>query len=76
VPPNIGTHIGPPEIVMPFASRRDEMVSVMGVEKIRDRMGPSPIIQLLMRELAGYNLNAATGRLATLSEFETETLDS
>jgi hypothetical protein len=40
--------------------------------KFGDRMGRSPIIQRLMRELAGYDLNAATGFLATLSEFEDE----
>jgi hypothetical protein len=44
--------------------------------KFEDRMGRSPIMQRLMRELAGSNLNAATGFLATLSEFETETRDS
>jgi hypothetical protein len=44
--------------------------------KFRDRMGRSPVMQRLMKELAGYNLNAATGFLATLSEFENETHDS
>jgi flagellar biogenesis protein FliO len=43
--------------------------------KFGDRMGRSPIIQRLMRELAGYNLNAATRFLATLSEFEDERHD-
>jgi hypothetical protein len=43
--------------------------------KFGDRMGRSPIIQRLMRELAGYNLNAATCFLATLSEFEDEGCD-
>jgi hypothetical protein len=43
--------------------------------KFGDRMGRSPIIQRLMRELAGYNLNAATRFLATLSEFEDESRD-
>jgi hypothetical protein len=43
--------------------------------KFGDRMGRSPIIQGLMRELAGYNLNAATRFLATLSEFEDESRD-
>jgi len=43
--------------------------------KFADRMGRSPIIQRLMRELAGYNLNAATRFLATLSEFEDERRD-
>ncbi len=41
--------------------------------KFGERMGRSPAIQRLMRSLAGYNLNAATGFLATLSEFENET---
>ena len=40
--------------------------------KFSDRMGRSPIIQRLMRDLAGYNLNAATTFLAKLSEFEKE----
>jgi hypothetical protein len=44
-------------------------------KELGDRMGGSPIIQRLMRDLAGYNLNTATGRLAALAEFETETLD-
>jgi hypothetical protein len=33
-------------------------------------------MQRLMGELAGYNLNAATGFLATVSEFENETRES
>jgi len=44
--------------------------------KFGARMGRSPGMQRLMRELAGYNLNAATGFLATVSEFETETPES
>jgi hypothetical protein len=40
--------------------------------KFSDRMGRSPIIQRLMKDLAGYNLNAATAFLAKLSEFEKE----
>jgi hypothetical protein len=44
--------------------------------KFGDRMGRSPVMQRLMRELAGYNLNAATGFLAKVSEFETETRES
>jgi hypothetical protein len=39
-------------------------------------MSRSPIVQRLTRELAGYNLDAATSRLSALAEFETETLDS
>ncbi len=42
--------------------------------KFSDRMGRSPFIQRLMKDLAGYNLNAAAGFLATLSEFENENL--
>jgi hypothetical protein len=41
--------------------------------KFGGRMGRSPVIQRLMRDVAGYNLNAATGFLATLAEFESET---
>ncbi len=41
-------------------------------KKFGDRMGRSPIVQRIMRDLAGYNLNAATGFLASLSEFERE----
>jgi hypothetical protein len=37
--------------------------------KFGDRMHRSPMIQRLMITLAGYNLNAATAFLATLSEF-------
>jgi len=44
--------------------------------KFGDRMGRSPAIQWLMRGLAGYNLNAATSFLATLSDFENEMHDS
>jgi hypothetical protein len=43
-------------------------------KKFSDRMGRSPFIQRLMKDLAGYNLNAAAGFLASLSEFEDETL--
>jgi hypothetical protein len=43
-------------------------------KKFSDRMGRSPFIQRLMKDLAGYNLNAAAGFLASLSEFEHETL--
>jgi flagellar biogenesis protein FliO len=40
--------------------------------KFGDRMGSYRVIQRLMRVLAGYDLNAATGFLATLSEFADE----
>ncbi|HXM33598.1 MAG TPA: hypothetical protein VN920_00285 [Pyrinomonadaceae bacterium] len=41
-------------------------------KKFGDRMGQSPFLQRFMRDLAGYNLNAATGFLTTISEFEKE----
>jgi len=44
-------------------------------KKFGDRMDRSPKIQWLMKELAGYNLNAASDFLATLSEFEEEKRD-
>lgn len=42
-------------------------------KKFGDRMNGSPAVQRLMRELAGYNLTAASDFLATLAEFEHET---
>jgi hypothetical protein len=39
------------------------------------RMDRSPIVQRFMRDLAGYNITAASDFLATLSEFEHETRD-
>jgi hypothetical protein len=44
-------------------------------KKFGDRMDRSPKTQWLMKELAGYNLNAASDFLATLSEFEEEKRD-
>jgi hypothetical protein len=44
-------------------------------KKFGDRMDRSPKIQWLMKELAGYNLNAASDFLATLSEFEEKKRD-
>jgi hypothetical protein len=41
-------------------------------KKFGNRMDHSPILQGVMRTLAGYNLNAATGYLAALSQFEHE----
>jgi hypothetical protein len=38
--------------------------------KFGDRMGHLPAVQRIMSDLAGYNLNAATSFLATLSAFE------
>jgi hypothetical protein len=43
-------------------------------KRFSDRMGRSPFIQRLMKDLAGYNLNAATGFLAKLSQFEDQNL--
>jgi len=37
-----------------------------------DRMGKHPVVQQLMRDIAGHNLNAATAFLATISEFEAD----
>jgi hypothetical protein len=39
------------------------------------KLGRFPMIQRLMKDLGGYNLSAATGFLATLSEFEDEKPD-
>jgi hypothetical protein len=44
-------------------------------KKFGERLGSSPTMQWLMRELAGYNLNAANGFLRTLSEFKDEMSD-
>jgi hypothetical protein len=43
-------------------------------KRFSDRMGRSPFLQRLMKDLAGYNLNVATGFLAKLSQFEDENL--
>jgi hypothetical protein len=40
--------------------------------KYSDRLDRHPILQRLMKTFAGYNLNAASDFLATLSEFEKE----
>ncbi len=48
-------------------------LAILVSRKFGDRMGRCPIIQRLMREVAGYNLNAASGFLAELSEFANET---
>jgi hypothetical protein len=50
-------------------------VAIWVSRKFGDRMGRSPVIQRVMRELAGYNLNAATCFLSQLSEFEDEERD-
>jgi hypothetical protein len=41
-------------------------------KRFGDRMGNSPSIQRLMRDLAGHNLTAALAFLANLSQFEDE----
>jgi hypothetical protein len=41
-------------------------------KRYADRMERSPLLQFLMRDLAGYNLNAATGFLDSLARFEEE----
>jgi len=41
-------------------------------KKFRDRITRSPLIQQVMKDLAGNNLNAAVTFLAILSEFEDE----
>ncbi|MGA2738976.1 MAG: hypothetical protein ABSG65_16180 [Bryobacteraceae bacterium] len=45
-------------------------------KKFAGRMGRAPMIQRFMKDLAGYNLNAAAGFLAALSEFEEEHRDN
>lgn len=47
-------------------------LSIWVSKKFGDRMDRSPIIQGIMGSLAGYNLNAAVGFLATVAEFERE----
>ena len=42
-------------------------------KRFGDQMGRSSIIQHFMRDLAGVNLNAASGFLSTISQFENET---
>lgn len=41
-------------------------------KRYADRMERSPLVQRLMRDLAGYNLNAATGFVSSLARFEEE----
>lgn len=50
-------------------------VAIWASKKFGERLGSSPTMQWLMRELAGYNLNAAKGFLRTLSEFKDEMSD-
>src|SRR5580704_8497237 len=51
-------------------------VAVWVSKKFGDRMDRSPIIQGLMKSLAGQNLNEAADFLVTLSEFEEEKPDN
>jgi hypothetical protein len=41
-------------------------------KRYADRMERSPLVQRLMRDLAGYNLNAATGFVSSLARFKEE----
>jgi hypothetical protein len=42
-------------------------------KRFAERMGPSPLLRRLLRDIAGYNLTAAGESLAELSRFEHET---
>lgn len=48
-------------------------LAIWVARKFAHRPGGSPLMRRLSGDLAGYNLNAATGFLATLSAFESET---
>jgi hypothetical protein len=45
---------------------------VVLAKRIGNRMSRTPVLQRLMQDLAGYNLNDAAGFLATLAEFDAE----
>jgi hypothetical protein len=47
-------------------------LAVWWAKRFSARLGRSPFIQRLMRDLTGYNLNAATRFLTTLAEFQEE----
>jgi hypothetical protein len=47
-------------------------LAIWVAKKFGGRLGSSPLIQRLTRDVAGYNLNAAAGFLATLAAFENE----
>lgn len=47
-------------------------LAIWASKKFRDRFTRSPLIQQLMKDLAGTNLNATVAFLAKLSEFEDE----
>jgi hypothetical protein len=51
-------------------------VAVWLSKRFSSRMNRSPVMQRLMKDLAGYNLNVATDFLATLSEFQDEKRDN
>jgi hypothetical protein len=51
-------------------------VAVWFSKRFGSRMNGSPVMQRLMKDLAGHNLNVATDFLATLSEFEDEQCDN
>jgi hypothetical protein len=48
------------------------LLAVWISRRYADRMERSPVIQSLMRNLSGYNLNAAAGFLGSLARFEEE----
>jgi hypothetical protein len=48
------------------------LLAVWISRRYADRMERSPLIQRLMRNLSGYNLNAAAGFLGSLERFEEE----
>jgi len=47
-------------------------LAVWIARRTADRMQHSPLIQTLLRDIAGYNLTAALGFVGTLAEFEKE----
>ena len=48
------------------------LLAVWVSRRYADRMERSPLIQRMMRNLSGYNLNAAAGFLSSLARFEEE----
>ncbi len=46
------------------------VVLVVLAKRIGNRMSRTPVLQRLVQDLAGYNLNDAAGFLATLTEFD------
>jgi len=47
-------------------------VAIWIARRFADRLGRFPLVQRLLRDLAGYNLNAAAGFLSKLARFEEE----